>query len=241
MGKRLLQQRRGKGSLTYRSPSHRYLGKLQHRNYDESERAGVVKGKIVDLVHCIGHSAPLARVSFGSEQILMPAPDKIRVGDDVSSGANSEVLTGSTMPLKNMPEGTLIYNIELQPGDGGKLVRSAGTFARIVTKLGSKVVIELPSRKQKEFSEECRATIGVIAGAGKLEKPYLKAGKKYHAMKARGRMYPRISGVAMNAVDHPFGCGRGRHVGRPKTCSRNAPPGRKVGLIGARRTGWKRN
>ena len=240
MGKNLLQQKRGRGSLTYRAPSHRYVGKLEHRPYDEAERQGVVSGRITDFVHCPGHSAPLAKVSYGREEVLMPAPEKVRVNDEIQSGLNAAVSSGNTLPLKNIPEGTLIFNLELNPGDGGKLVRTAGSFARIVTKAGNKVTIELPSKKQREFMDECRATVGVIAGAGKQEKPYLKAGKKYHAMKARNRMYPRTSGVAMNSVDHPFGCGRGRHVGKPKTCSRFAPPGRKVGLIGARRTGRKR-
>ncbi|MDD4878581.1 MAG: 50S ribosomal protein L2 [Candidatus Nanoarchaeia archaeon] len=240
MGKRLLQQRMGKGSLTYRSPSHRYVGTLKHRNYDDSEKTGITEGKIVDLVNCPGHSAPLARVAYPKEQVLVPAPELVKVGDEVKSGAGAPVGIGNTLPLKNIPEGTLIYNIELQPGDGGKLARTAGSFARVVTKIGNKVVIELPSRKQKAFLADCRATIGVIAGAGAKEKPFMKAGKRWHAKKARGRMYPRTSGVAMNAVDHPFGCGRGRHVGRPKTVSRNAPVGRKVGLISSRRTGRKR-
>ncbi|MFH1065042.1 MAG: 50S ribosomal protein L2 [Nanoarchaeota archaeon] len=240
MGKQLIQQKRGKGSITYRVPSHRYYGALKHRNYDETEKTGVTQGKITDFVKCPGHSAPLARVSYGSEKVLVPAPELVKVGDEVVSGAGAPVTAGNTLPLKNIPDGTLIYNIELQPGDGGKLARTSGTFARVVTKTGNKVVIELPSRKQRPFLGDCRATIGIIAGTGKREKPYLKAGKKYHAMKAKNRMYPRTSGVAMNSVNHPFGCGRGRHVGRPKTVSRNAPPGRKVGLIGARRTGRKR-
>ena len=171
----------------------------------------------------------MARVSYGTEQILVPAPQLVKVGDEVRSGAGAPATIGNTLPLKNIPEGTLIYNIELQPGDGGKLARTAGTFARIVTKIGDKILIELPSKKQKQFMGDCRATIGVIAGTGKQEKPYLKAGKKWHAMKAKNRMYLRTSGVAMNSINHPFGCGRGRHVGRPKTVSRNAPPGRKVG------------
>lgn len=240
MGKRLLQQRRGRGSITYRAPSHRYHGVLKHRNYDDNEKTGVTQGKIVDLISCPGHSAPLAKVAYGTESILVPAPEMVKVGDAVASGSGAPVATGNTLPLKNIPEGTLIYNLELQPGDGGKLARTAGTFARVVAKLGNKVVVELPSKKQKEFLADCRATIGVIAGSGKQEKPFLKVGKKWHAQKARGRMYPRTSGVAMNAVDHPFGCGRGRHVGRPKTVSRNASPGRKVGLISSRRTGRKR-
>ncbi len=240
MGKRLIIQRRGRGTHTYKAPSHRYFGKLEHRNYDEKERTEAASGVVVDLFNCPGHSAPLAKVQYGNETVLMPAPEDIKVNDVVQSGERAGLTKGSTLPLKNIPEGTLIYNLELQPGDGGKLARTAGTFARIVTKIGSNVVVELPSRKQKEFLGECRATIGIVAGSGRKEKPFLKAGKKMHAMRAKNKLYPRTSGVAMNSVDHPFGCGRGRHVGKPKTVSRNAPPGRKVGLIGARRTGRKR-
>ena len=79
--------------------------------------------------------------------------------------------------------------------------------------------------------------LGKIAGSGKKEKPLVKAGKKYHIMKAKGKLYPRTSGVAMNAVDHPFGSGRGRHAGKPLTAPRFAPPGRNVGKIKAKRTG----
>lgn len=240
MGRRIIQQRRGRGTHTYKSPSHRYFGKLEHRNYDDAERKEVTSGVIVDLVKCPGHSAPLARVQYGSEVVLVPAPEDVKVNDVVQSGEKAVLAKGCTLPLKNIPEGTLIYNLELQPGDGGKLARTAGTFARVVSKAGSRVIIELPSRKQKEFLGDCRATIGVIAGSGRQEKPFLKAGKKMHAMRAKNKLYPRTSGVAMNSVDHPFGSGRGRHVGKPKTVSRNAPPGRKVGLISARRTGTKR-
>ena len=98
----------------------------------------------------------------------------------------------------------------------------------------------MPSKKEKEFNANCRATIGVVAGGGRLEKPFLKAGKKWHAKRARGKLYPVTSAVAMNAVEHPFGSGRGRHMGKPNVAPRHAPPGRKVGLVRPRRTGRKR-
>ena len=98
----------------------------------------------------------------------------------------------------------------------------------------------MPSKQQKTFLPNCRATIGVLAGSGRVDKPFVKAGKKFHAMKAKNKLYPKTSGVAMNAVDHPFGSGRGRHIGKPKTPPRNAPAGRNVGLIRAKRTGRKR-
>jgi len=98
----------------------------------------------------------------------------------------------------------------------------------------------LPSKKQKSFLPECRATIGIISGSGKKEKPFVKAGTRHHLMRAKGKLYPRTSGVAMNAVDHPFGSGRGRHIGKSQIAPRFAPPGRKVGMIRARRTGRRK-
>lgn len=241
MGKQLITQRRGRGTSTYRAPSHRYYGKISYRSYDESERNSVVYGKIEDLIDCPGHMAPLAKIKYDTkEEVLLSAPLNVKVGDIVASGAGAAVQTGNVLPLKNIPEGTAIYNLECKPGDGGKLVRTAGVFARVVGKVDNGIIVKLPSRKQKTFVGECRATIGIIAGDGRTEKPFLKAGKRMHAMRARNKLYPQTSGVAMNAVDHPFGSGRGRHVGKPKTAPRWAPAGRNVGLIRARRSGRKR-
>src|SRR3989344_1114495 len=158
MGKRIIARHRGRGTSTYRAPSHNFVGKLSYRNYDDKEQNSSVSGIIIDLLHCSGHSAPLAKVKFETGE----------------------------------------------------------------------VIVQFPSKKTKEFNASCRATIGVVSGAGRLEKPFGKAGKKFYAMKARNRLYPITSGVSMNAVDHPFGSGRGKHIGKPKTVSRNAPPGRKV-------------
>jgi large subunit ribosomal protein L2 len=238
MGKRLITQRRGRGTHTYKAPSHRYKGQIKHRKYDELERTGVVFGKIVDFIHCPGHNAPLATIEFENrEKILIAAPEKVKVNDIIASGSSAPVQVGNTLPLKNIPEGAMVYNIESNPGDGGKFVKSSGASAKIMTKKDNKITIMLPSKKTKQLNGECRATIGVVAGGGRKEKPFLKAGKKMHAMRARNKLYPKTSGVAMNAVDHPFGSGRGRHIGKPKTAPRWAPAGRNVGLIKARKTG----
>jgi len=140
----------------------------------------------------------------------------------------------------DIPEGALVNNIEGMPGDGGKFIRSSGVFGTIVGKTKGKVVVKLPSKKEKSFNENCRATVGVVAGGGRLEKPFMKAGTKYFAMKTKGKLWPITSGVAMNAVDHPFGCGRGRHMGKPSIAPKFAPPGRKVGQVKARRTGRRK-
>ena len=238
MGKRIIQQRRGRGTSTYIAPSHRYKAQVTHRKYDEKEKTDIIYGKVIDLIHCPGHSAPLAKIAYETgEKVFIIAPEGVRVNDIVASGLKAPIQIANTTCLKNIPEGTSIYNVENQPGDGGKFVRTSGTSARVISRLKDKVVVRLPSKNQKTLDEKCRATIGIVAGAGRVEKPFIKAGKKFHAMKAKNKLYPKTSGVAMNATDHPFGSGRGRYPGKPTTAPKNAPPGRKVGMIRARKTG----
>ncbi|MBU0470438.1 MAG: 50S ribosomal protein L2 [Nanoarchaeota archaeon] len=238
MGKRIIQQRRGRGSGTYRSPSFRFKGEVKHYSLETS-------GTVTDLVHCAGHSSPLMEVLFlTGDKGLAFAPEGIKVGDEVSVGNESnnngsELKSGSVLKLRDIPEGTLIHNIELRPADGGKLVRSAGVFAKIVAKTETAVRVKLPSKKEKLFLPDCRAAIGILSGAGKTEKPFLKAGTRFKKMKVRNKLYPKVCGISMNAVDHPFG-GKCSHIkGRPTQSPRNAPPGRKVGKIAPRRTGRK--
>ena len=138
------------------------------------------------------------------------------------------------------PEGTPVYNIEGSPGDGGKYVRSSGLTATIVSIDPSKAMIRLPSGQQKAFSPRCRATIGIVAGGGRTEKPFLKAGAVWHHTRVKARKWPVTRGAAMNAASHPHGGGSHQSPGRPSTVSRHAPPGRKVGNIAARRTGRKK-
>ena len=238
MGKRIISQRRGRGTATYRAHSFRWKAKVKHREYDNIEKNGVLYGKVKDMLNCPGHSAPLAYVEYeNGERLYLFAPEGLQTNSTIASGANAPLNIGNTLPLRNLPEGSTVYNIEINPGDGGKLVRAGGTTARILSKSPDLITIELPSKKQKTFLPACRATVGVIAGSGKQEKPFVKAGVRHHAMRAKGKLYPRTSGVAMNAVDHPFGSGRGRHIGKSKIAPRFAPPGRKVGTISPRRTG----
>ncbi len=241
MGKRIISQARGHGGPRYRAPSFNYLGRAVHRAYDDKEINNVVKGKIIDIVDCVGHTAPLVLIEYENrERIYGIAAEGIYVGQNVESGSKANVKKGNTLPLKNIPEGTLIHNIERNPGDLGKYVRSAGSSARVDSKLKNKIMVKMPSRKTKSFNPDCRATIGLIACAGRVEKPILKAGKKYYMMKAKNKLYPKTSAGSMNATDHPFGSGRGgpTYGGRASSIApRNAPPGRKVGMIRARKTG----
>jgi len=109
--------------------------------------------------------------------------------------------------------------------------------ATVTDKMEGRVAVRMPSGSTKWFNGQCRATIGIVAGGGRSEKPFVKAGKKYHKMKNTASNWPRVRGFAMNVIDHPFGGGGHQHAGRPKTVSRGTSPGRKVGHIAARRTG----
>ena len=234
MGKRIIAQRRGRATRRFIAPSHRYLARAKHREIKDTNHVG----EVIDIVNSVSHTAPLAVVRYEDGEVYyMIAPDGVSIGDVIVGGKTSEPKKGNTLQLSDIPEGTLIYNIESKFGDGGKFVRSSGTFAKVLTKTGNKVKLLMPSKKEKEFSGNCRATIGTVAGAGRLEKPFVKAGKRWHAMRAKGKLYPIVSAVAMNAVEHPFGSGRGRHMGKPSVAPRHAPPGRKVGQVRARRTG----
>ena len=145
--------------------------------------------------------------------------------------------------LKSIPIKTQVYNVESTPLDGGKFIRSAGSSATIVKRQKGGVILLMPSKKEKVFNDSCRATIGVTAGSGRLDKPVVKAGKKYYIKKAKNKLWPRTSAVCMNVVDHPFGSGRGKnltHGGVGKIPKRNAPPGARVGSIRARRTGKRK-
>lgn len=234
MGKNLIQQRRGRGTKTYTSPSFRFKGEAKHYPMNTN-------GVVSDIVHCAGHTAPLMEVSYlTGEKGLSLAPEGVKVGDTISIGDAGHPQEGSVLPLREIPEGALIHNIELHPGDGGKVVRSSGTSAKIVAKEENAIRVLLPSKKEKLFLPECRAAIGMVAGAGRLEKPFLKAGTRYKKMRARNKLYPHVCGISMNAVDHPFGGKCSHQKGRPTQSPRSAPPGRKVGKIAPRRTGRRR-
>jgi large subunit ribosomal protein L2 len=234
MGRRIQSQRRGRGTSTFRAPSHRYKADLQH----PESRDDLVSGEVIGLEHDPARSAPVAEVQFAEDdRRLVLAPEGIAVGDTMEIGVSAPVEPGNTLPLAEIPEGVPVCNVESQPGDGGAFARASGVSATLVTHERNVAVVQLPSGAVKRLSPDCRATIGVVAGGGRTEKPMVKAGNAYHKAKARGTKYPRVRGVAMNAVDHPFGGGGRQHPGKPKSISRDAPPGRTVGDIASRRTG----
>ena len=240
MGKRIIAQRRGKGSPVFRAPSHRYRGNLEHVRVDGDEP---VTGRVVQILHDPARSAPIARLKTSSgEERFMIVPEGIGEGEEVAYGESAPIKVGNTLPLRCIPEGMAICNIENNPGDGGKFARASGNYATLVTHEvdTGRTLVVMPSGKKKWLSGDCMATIGIVAGGGRTEKPFVKAGKKYHKMKSRAARYPKVRGVAMNPVDHPFGGGGHQHIGKSKTPGRGAPPGRKVGNIAAKRTGHRR-
>jgi large subunit ribosomal protein L2 len=142
------------------------------------------------------------KIKFEDIEVLSIAPEGVKVGDMIQCGTQAEIKTGNVLPLSQIPDGTIIYNVESKPGDGGKFARSSGGAARVLSKFGDKVKVMLPSKKE---------TLLVSSSAAK-----------------------------MNAVDHPFGNRRSSRKSKARPISRNAPPGRKVGMVAARRTGRRK-
>lgn len=206
---------------------------------EEYEEKFVV-GSIKDIVHDPGRGSPLAFVRFESgESFYTVVPEGLYVGQQIQLGGKAPVEVGNIIPMGKIPEGTMICNIELRPGDGGKLAKSSGSFATIVGHTSQGTMIKLPSGKTKYLADRCRATVGLVSGSGRTEKPFLKAGQVFHLMRARGRKYPRTSGRKMVAAVHPYGSSK-RSARKVTTTSHGAPPGQKVGLIAARGAGRRR-
>ncbi|MEM7826886.1 MAG: 50S ribosomal protein L2 [Candidatus Aenigmatarchaeota archaeon] len=229
MGKRLRQQRRGKGSMVYRAPSHRYVTDAKY-----NEMKG--EGTVIDIVHDPSRYCPVMVVDFSNKKQFLLAPSGIKTGDKITYG--NEIKIGNIVHVGEIPEGTKICNIELTPNDGGKLCRSPGTFATVLSHEKDKTSIILRSKIIKKISNKCRAMIGVISGSGHKERPFMKAGAKFYAMRAKGRYYPIVSATSKSAVYHPFG--GSTKPGKPTSMKRTMPPGKKVGSISPRRTGRKK-
>ncbi len=232
MGKRIIQQARGHGSFSYRVRRNAFRIKLKYPRQLSGE------GIVLTLLHSAGHSAPLAKIRSENETFHVPACKGMIEGQKISFGGN-EIKDGNILQLKDIPIKTFIYDIESRPGDGGIFIKTAGSYAIVNRIIGENVFVLMPSKKEKKFNPRCRAIIGSIAGAGRLDKPLVKAGKNFYIKKSRNKLWPRTSAVKMNAIDHPFGSGRGKRI-KSKIAKRNAPPGARVGLIRPRRTGRKK-
>ena len=237
MGKRILAQRKGRGTLTWRSPSHRHIGAVKYRSFKEGQTE--LKFKVIEFIHSPGRGAPVAKIRYSDEiKGLWLPPEGIFEGDEFIQAKSGQLIdVGNVLPIKEIPLGTLVYNIEGTPQDGGKFARASGVAATVSNKSGNKVEVLFRSKKRKWFNENCLCTIGVVAGGGRTDKPFVKAGNKFYYKQSKAIKWPVVRGVAMNACSHPYGGGAKQSPHKPTTTSRNAPPGRKVGQIAARRTG----
>lgn len=170
---------------------------------------------------------------------LFLAAEGMYTGQSVYCGKKAEISVGNVIPLREMPEGTVICNVEQKVGDRGSLARCSGDYATVIGHSDdhSMTFIRLPSGIKKTVQSSCRAMVGIIAGGGRMDKPMLKAGRAYHKYHVKRNEWPKVRGVCMNPVDHPHGGGNHQHIGKPSTRGRGTCPGKKVGLIAARRTG----
>ncbi|UCC32982.1 MAG: 50S ribosomal protein L2, partial [Candidatus Bathyarchaeota archaeon] len=233
MGKRIRVQRRGRGTSTFRASTHKRIAPVQYPSTTDEQREGVVHGKVFEILHEPGRGAPLASVKFETgETHHMVVPEGAFEGQEIQIGSNASVSVGNILPLGKIPEGTMVCNIELSPDDGGKMVRSSGAYATVVAHTQGGTIVRLPSGKSRYVNDLCRATVRIVSGAGRVEKPFLKAGRRSHLKKAKGHVYPRTRGRAMIAAAHPYGSSK-RGARKVTTVSRHAPPGKKVGLIAA--------
>jgi large subunit ribosomal protein L2 len=201
---------------------------------------GVLHGRVIEILHEPGRGSPLASIKLeNGETYYSVVPEGVAEGQITEIGSKASVDIGNVLPLSSVPEGTIVCNIELSPGDGGKIARSSGTYATVVAHTPDGTLIKLPSGKTRYLNDLCRATVGILSASGRTEKPWMKAGTKFHWMRAKGHKYHMTRGVAMVSASHPFGSGKrgGRKV---TTVGRGAPPGQKVGLIAARGTGRKK-
>ncbi len=236
MGKRLRLQRRGKGSPKFRATINAKVD-IRYNYFDNTQ---TLKGQVIKLFSDPIRSAPVAEILFeDGKKDYVVACEGLKTGDRLVFGKSAVIKSGNVLFLEDVIPGTQIFNVEKNFGDGGKFVRATGQSSTLMSKKENVALVKLPSGQIKEFPLNVRATIGIVAGSGRPKKPFVKAGNKFHAMKAKGKPYPRLRGVAMNAVDHPFG-GLQHHVGHSKSTSRHAPSGRKVGAIASKRTGRKK-
>lgn len=235
MGKKLRQQRRGKGSNVYTKHPGTFDVSVKYNLHRKD-----IYAEVVGFENSTGHTAPIMNVVYEDfSEGDMIAPEGITIGSKIHIGGKPVYTLGSAMPISQIPEGIPIFNIEAKPGDGGKYVRSAGSSAKISGKTDKYVSVVMPSKKAVDLNPRCMAQLGIIAAGGMDSLPLMKAGKSHYMYHALNRTWPRNRGVKVNPVDHPFG-GKQHHKGKSASTSRNAPPGRKVGNIASRRTGRRK-
>jgi large subunit ribosomal protein L2 len=206
-GKRSTGGRNNQGRITvrYRGGGHKRLLRFVDFKREKDGLPAVVK----TIEYDPNRSARIALVFYADgEKRYIVAPNGLKVGDTIMSGAEAAPDLGNTLPLENIPVGTVIHNIELRPGQGAKMVRSAGNFAQLTSREGKYCVIKLPSGEIRKVLSVCRATIGSVSNSDHALESSGKAGRS----RWLGRR-PHNRGVVMNPIDHPMGGGEGRQTG----------------------------
>jgi large subunit ribosomal protein L2 len=168
-----------------------------------------VPGKVVAIEYDPNRSSRIALVQYADgEKRYILQPEGLKVGDAISAGPNADIKIGNALPLHRIPEGTMIHNLELMPGRGGKMVRSAGAAAQLMAKEGDYVQVRMPSGEIRQLERSCYATVGQVGNINHENVVLGNAGRSRHL-----GIRPVVRGTAMNAVDHPHGGGRGRSKG----------------------------
>ena len=204
--------RNNNGHITVR---HKGGGwRKQYRIIDFKRQKDAIPAKIATIEYDPNRSARIALLNYrDGEKRYILAPVGVKIGDILESGEKADIKTGNCLPIKNIPLGTVIHNIELRPGEGGKLVRSAGGSAQLMAKEGDYAQVRMPSGEVRKILMVCRATIGQLGNVEHENEVIGKAGRQRHKGKR-----PSVRGIAMNPVDHPHGGGEARSTsGRPPT------------------------
>ena len=244
MGRRIRVQRQGAGSI-FKAHTCKRQGAARFRPIDYAERNGFIHGLVKSIEHDSGRGAPVAKVQFNNTQKfgkvneLFIAAEGMYNGQSIFAGAKAKLQVGNILPIGKMPEGCYVCNVEEHVGDCGAVARASGTYCSVISHNAETGMtrVRYPSGVKKLISSKARGMVGLIAGGGRTDKPLLKAGNAHYKYKAKRNCWPRVRGVAMNPVDHPFGGGNHQHLGISGCMSRNCVPGQKVGLVAARRSG----
>jgi large subunit ribosomal protein L2 len=195
----------GRVSTRHRGGGHKH----HYRIIDFKRNKDGVPGVVERLEYDPNRSAHIALIKYADgERRYILAPRGVSAGAPIQSGTDAPIKPGNAMPLRNVPVGTMVHNIELKPGKGGQIARSAGAGVQLVAREGSYATLRLRSGEMRRVLVECRATIGEVGNSEHSLRSYGKAG----AMRWRG-VRPTVRGVAMNPVDHPHGGGEGRTSG----------------------------
>lgn len=199
--------RNNQGRITTR---HKGGGhKQKYRIIDFRRNKDGIAGEVERLEYDPNRSAHIALIKYADgERAYILAPKGVKAGDQVQSGSDAPIKAGNALPLRNIPLGTTVHNVELKPGKGGQMARSAGTSVQVLAKEGQHVTLRMRSGEMRKVLAECRATIGEVSNSEHSLRSLGKAG----ATRWRG-VRPTVRGVAMNPVDHPHGGGEGRTSG----------------------------